>query len=98
MADRYLPTEQERAAISEILSWRARLVVILIFSMLSAALGRLIVTGNGWPAVALAGAGLVVLLGAIVYVSFFLRCPRCKSWVGVAVPKCASCGLKFEGL
>jgi hypothetical protein len=39
---------------------------------------------------------LVLFLGAVAYISFGLRCPRCSTWVIAEVPKCATCGLQHQ--
>jgi len=96
MSDRYLPTDQERTKIDRITSWRHGLMIAGFIPLLLIGVDRLIPEHASWLSVALAVAGVAVLLGVLIYASFFLRCPRCASWVGVVVPKCASCGLKFE--
>ena len=46
-------------------------------------------------AAALAISAAVFMVGSLIYLSFFLRCPRCSGWVAI-MPKCLSCGLKLE--
>lgn len=96
MSDRFLPTEQESAKVARILSWRSWLPLAIIVPLVVIGLGRLVPERNDWIVIALAVSSVAGLLAVAVYVSFFLRCPRCETWVGVVVPKCASCGLKFE--
>jgi hypothetical protein len=99
MADRHLPTEHELAKVRNLASWRARLgFVALLFPVIVVtfvALNSLIPGGIGWPLLVPVIALLVAELGLVAYVSFFLRCPRCSTWIGAGVSKCASCGLKF---
>jgi hypothetical protein len=97
MNERHLPTEQERVGIGRITAWRSRLPFLVLVPMALLVGGQLLADDGGWPLVIIAGALLLIMLSVVVHVSFFLRCPRCSTWVGVAVPKCASCGLKFEG-
>ncbi len=100
MTDRNLPTDQELTRIRVLASWRTRMgFVVFLFPVLFLAfitISRLVPGGVDWPLLIPMVALLVVELGLIAYVSFFLRCPRCSSWTGLVVPKCASCGLKFE--
>jgi hypothetical protein len=98
MTNRFLPTEQERDKIDRITSWRSRLFLFLTSPMAALGISR-IVPEEGiwlWLATGMAIVAVVVLLVVAGYVSFGLRCPRCSSWVGVTVPKCASCGLRFD--
>jgi protein-S-isoprenylcysteine O-methyltransferase Ste14 len=96
MNDRHLPTTPERARISRLLAWRSGLA-LLSFLPMSVMVFALAWRGDSdWPLIIVAACVLLVMLGLLAYVSFGLRCPRCATWTGVAVDRCASCGLKFE--
>lgn len=96
MPDRNLPTDQERAKVERIASWRRRLLLVPIIPLAVIGLSRLVPEEHEWLMLGLAITAVAVLLIVLGYASFGLRCPRCASWVGVAVSKCASCGLKLE--
>ena len=96
MTDRFLPTEQERAKINRITSWRSRVLLFSTFPLAALGISRIVPEEGMWLATGISIVAVAVMLGVAGYISFGLRCPRCSSWVGIAVPKCASCGLRFD--
>jgi uncharacterized membrane protein HdeD (DUF308 family) len=44
--------------------------------------------------IVLAVIALLISLSGVVYISFLLRCPRCKGWI--SMPKCPACGLALD--
>jgi hypothetical protein len=94
--DHFLPTEREQAKIAKIAAWRKRLQIVVFVPVLVLVLDRLFLGYEGWVLTALAVGLFVLMLSLIVYTSFLLRCPRCSTWVSVGVPKCATCGLKYD--
>ena len=96
MNNRFLPTDPEQVRIDRITAWRSRILLVLVIAFALFGVSRFLPEEREWVAIGIAAVMLVVLLGVIGYVSFGLRCPRCSSWVGVSVPKCASCGLRFD--
>jgi hypothetical protein len=100
VTDHKLPTTQEQAKVGNIAAWRARVAVIAflfpVLFMTFLALDSVIPGGIGWPFLIPLVVLVVLEFGLFGYVSFFLRCPRCSTWIGVGVRKCASCGLKLE--
>ncbi len=90
------PTDTERAALKRIASLRTGLVVPVFVCFL----GLLISTqaSSDLPALILAGASVLLLVGLVVYASFCLRCPRCSSWIPVPSnrSRCTECGIALE--
>jgi hypothetical protein len=42
------------------------------------------------------GIGLMAgVIGVLIYLTCFQRCPRCAGWI--VIPKCPACGLKLDG-
>jgi hypothetical protein len=96
VADYLMPTSAEREKLMRNIAWQRRLATIVFLPMIPFAIIRLLPDMPLWITVAVAVVPISVMLGMIIYTSFLLRCPRCKTWVGVAAPKCASCGLKSK--
>lgn len=96
MTDYLMPTAAEREKLARNMAWQGRLAAIVFLPMLPLAIIRLVPDMSLWMTVSVAALPISVLLGILIYTSFFLRCPRCETWVGVAAPKCASCGLKSK--
>lgn len=88
----FLPTAREGVSLAKIRAWKTRMA-ILPFLLLPLLASRWLMEINpivGWMVI---GIAMAALLGSVVYVSFFLRCPRCSGWIGVGSSKCLSCGL-----
>lgn len=99
MNSRFLPTDSEKAGIAEIVAWRTRILFMVFIPMAIAALCLFLedfLQDKVWLFAGLVTAVFVSLMGTVVYVSFFLRCPRCSTWTGMGVNKCASCGLRYD--
>lgn len=96
MTDYLMPTAAEREKLARNMAWQQRLLAILPLPFVSFAILQLVPDMALWMSIIVAAVPAAVMLGIIFYTSFFLRCPRCKTWVGVAAPKCASCGLKSK--
>jgi hypothetical protein len=94
--NRYLPTDLEQSRIDRITAWRGRMLLVLIIPFGLFWITRFLPEETESLAIGGAIVTIAVWLTVIGYISFGLRCPRCSSWVGVSVPKCASCGLRFD--
>lgn len=95
MNERYLPApEQEK--IAKLRFWRNGLALTGLLPMSVVVFSLLWRGESDWPVFIFAATMMLILLGLIAYVSFGMRCPRCATWIGIAVNRCASCGLKFE--
>ena len=85
------PTDLERAKLERIATakkWLPFLVVPLAFS------SPIYLLYPNRATTALAITVFLLMLAPVLYLSFFLRCPRCAGWI--AMPKCPSCGLKLD--
>lgn len=96
MTDYLMPTAAEREKLARNMAWQQRLLLLLPLPMVSFGITRLLPEMGLWLTVIVAALPIALMIGIIIYTSFFLRCPRCKTWVGVATPRCASCGLKSK--
>ena len=90
------PTDAERVALKRIASLRAGL-----FLPLFVGLGEILLATqirNELFALIAGGSGGLIVVGLGVYVSFGLRCPRCRSWIPMPSnrSRCTSCGLGLE--
>ncbi len=96
MADYLMPTATEREKLARNFAWQQRLLLLLPLPMVSFAIIQLVPDMELWMTATVAALPIALMLGILVYTSFFLRCPRCNTWVSIAAPKCASCGLKSK--
>lgn len=87
------PTDDERRKLKAIQAIRQRAVLVIV-----ALVPFLLVVSRFTPNViikmTLAVGAVAAGLGILLYLSFGLRCPRCRGWI--SMPKCPSCGLALE--
>jgi hypothetical protein len=90
-------TESETAALRRIAGMRSRLLVASLVGMSVTLSARLI--PNAGLQIAVATLAALTVIGAALYLSFGLRCPRCSSWIPAATSatsKCTSCGMSLH--
>lgn len=94
MIDRH-GTAGQQAQLERIASRRNSLGMLLgLCTPVFLVLGYFVEKRHSLLGTAISVLAAVIGLGLLVYLSFFLRCPRCSSWI--AIPKCPSCGLKLD--
>ena len=90
-------TKTEAAALQRIAGMRSRLLVVMLVGMTVTASARMI--PNAGLQIAVAALAALTVIGAALYLSFGLRCPRCSSWIPLATSatsKCTSCGMSLH--
>lgn len=70
-------------------------VYLLIALIVAVGFNRYVHVSHPKLAMVVPAAVAVLLLAWLIYISFFLRCPRCAGWMSVR-PKCITCGLRLE--
>src|SRR5688572_8872847 len=90
-------TEAEAAALRRIAGMRSRLLGAMLVSMAITLSARLI--PNAGLQIIVATLAVLTVIGAALYLSFGLRCPRCSSWIPLATSatsRCTSCGMSLH--
>jgi hypothetical protein len=91
------PTDAERSKLLHIASLRKSLPLLtLSFGAVAILIIRQVpdLHDSHWAVITVAAVAAILFLTPLVYLSFFLRCPRCSG--RIAIPKCPSCGLRLE--
>lgn len=91
----------EMARLETIASRRKSLFVVaqigtLLGLFCAIALPRLIGESYNVLSALLASGVFLGVIGIFVYLTCFLRCPRCAGWI--VIPKCPACDLKLGGV
>lgn len=89
-------TEQEASSLSRLVSLRRFAVYYCPVGLVMAGVTFQLREAHIAIAAALAALLAISLVGWIIYVSFFLRCPRCSGWVALTSKRCLSCWLLLE--
>jgi hypothetical protein len=95
--NRSTPNELEASALRKIVGLRSSILAMAGLGATATVASRLIPNMAIQIAVTLCAA--LAVIGAGVYLSFGLRCPRCSSWIPVAFTaesKCTSCGMRLQ--
>jgi hypothetical protein len=95
--NRSAPTEAEASALRRMGVLRSQVFAVVLTGATVPLLARII--PNAWVQVVVATCAVAAVIGAALYLSFGLRCPRCSSWVPpapTARSRCTSCGMSLR--
>jgi hypothetical protein len=90
----YQPTARERASLKRHWALRRGLVILPFSALLFFGASRLVPEESATLLIGILVMCVLTTLGPLLYVSFLLRCPRCKGWIGLGSSICLGCGLK----
>jgi hypothetical protein len=95
--NRSAPTEAETLALKKIAGLRSWLLILVVMGAGVTLWARAI--PDAAVQIVLVVCAVLIVIGAALYLSFGLRCPRCSSWIppaATAKSRCTSCGMNLQ--